>query len=451
MPYSEKYNGTISVHLTPTLKNVVRAFIDTTMRNILLDDKTISFNFVFTQPEAITFIEQFLYQGAEGLKDEEDWYEARIESDSKIMQALKQESKSDNDLPSLIINDYQTFFELFRQYHEKNIELWFQRTKASGFMVYEMKNCFEHIWLRATPEDFNNPEQFLEKQVQIINDNTFSKYDDEIVVGELGDFNDHILCVSNDIARTWDETPREFKMTIYDKEIYDTEIVITPRYTLPLIRYGIYERDGEKVCLIGAIQSSDDGAWASKEVTSTFNRTRYRVNKGIPANEALLVEPSHLIALSIFINFLHNEGITKIEAPSCYVLDYQYHQKRNMELIEELQKEWPKSKQEQYPDEYIKVKQRIEEALYKEDLICYNKTTRFIQTLMRLAHHYPKSQIPTDPTELDNYFHMTIPVAQEPEDINNVLLQSLKTLVGNLSQDSRNDISRKLSQNTYVY
>lgn len=213
----------------------------------------------------------------------------------------------------------------------------------------------------------------MHRQVQIINDSIFSKYDNETVVGSLNYFNDHILYVSNSVARTWDEMPREFKMKIYDKKYFlNTELFDRPHYTLPLIRYGIYEKNGKKVCLIGAIQSKKDNT--SKEVTSIFNRTRFKVNKDVPIDENVTdVEPAHLIALSIFINFLHIESITEIEVPCLYVLDYQYHQIDNIKLMEEFQIEWTENKKQRFPERFLQAKQLLEKALNKEDMISKNK------------------------------------------------------------------------------
>lgn len=144
MPYNERYKGDIADSLTPTIDNVIRKFIMKTMRDILFNDKVVSFNFVFKQPEAIDFIEQVLFQETENYK-EFDWYKDHKEKDIKLVQALRLGSDKNSDLPSLVINDYKVFFELLRQYYEKDIELWFQRTKRSGFPRYEMENCFEQI------------------------------------------------------------------------------------------------------------------------------------------------------------------------------------------------------------------------------------------------------------------------------------------------------------------
>lgn len=425
MPYNERYRANIADSLTPNFENVMREFIITTMTKIFLDDKTISFNFLFKQSEAITHIEEILK------KYIANYYPGFKDEAAKIVQVLKQKNENCNYLPSLIISDYQLFFELLRQYYERNIELWFQRTALSSFMVYEMENCFEQIWLRATPEDFNNPEQFLKKQVQIINDTTFSRYDNEEIIGISSSFNNHILCVKNGIARTWDETPREFEITIYDQKYYHIpDPFYRSSHTLPVVRYGIYEKDGKKICLIGSIQNKQNKK--SIEISSIFNRIRYKVNKGVLDYENINgVEPSHLIVLSIFINFLHNEGITEIEVPSLYVLDYQYHQIRNIIMQDEFYDKWTEYKKESSPEKYEEEKKRLDGMLNMEDLISQNKTEGLIKTFMRLTYHYPKSEIKSYAGELDNFFHLRIPLYQFTGDIDNDLLQEMCTLVNN--------------------
>lgn len=441
MPYNVKYNGTIADSLTPTIENVVREFIETTIYSIVLDDKKISFNFDFRQTEALDFIEKLIY---EDIKKYEhcDWYPEYKNKFEKLVKNLKVPNSRNSNLPTLIVNDYKCFFELLRQYYENVIELYFKRTKMSGFPVYEMKNCFEEIWLRATPEDFNNPEYFLQKQVQIISDTTFEKYDTLVEVGSLDFLDNNILCVKNGIARTWDETPREFEMKIFNKEDhYKADFYNKNCYIFPVVRYGIYERNGKKVCLIGSIQTKDDGY--SNQITKSFNRIRYKINKNIPGDDIITnVEPSHLIALSIFVNFLHQEGITEIEVPSFYVLDYQYHQKLNITLAESFFKEWDEYRQEKYPDVYLEQKKILKSKLNKEELISKIKTEKFIETFIRLAYHYPKSKIYSYAGDVDNYLHMEIPITKSLADINGELLQSLYTSIDEMYKNHESHIFR---------
>lgn len=296
-----KNSGTIAETLKPTFENVTREFITETLYKILFSEEIPNFKFDFRENEAIEFIEKILKEYAEKY----DYYK---EKSLKIIETIKKKTTDNEVQPVMIVNNYKEFFELLRQFYEKNIELFFLRTQMSGFQVREKNNCFEQIWLRATPEDFNNPENFLRKQVKMINDRTFEKYDEETYIGKIPFFDDNILCVKNGIARTWDENSRQFEIRIYDKKYFsNTELFVRPHYTLPVVRYGIYEKNGKKVCYIGSIQNKEDD-YEENKLREKINKKRTKVNKGVKEEDTNLVEPKNLLSLSIFIDFLSKEA-----------------------------------------------------------------------------------------------------------------------------------------------
>lgn len=473
--------GTIADSLKPTYENVTREFITGTMKKILFSEEMPNFNFEFKENEAIEFIENVWNSYTSK-------YDFLKEDESKVINAIKQKNDIDdtiNEKPSLIINDYKNFFELLRQYYEKDIELYFKRTGASGFAVYEKDNCFEQIWLRATSNDFNNPESFLKKNVDIINDETFEKYSEETLLGKSKNLNDNIICVKNSIAKPWDETPRKFEIIIYDKEYYENkELFDRPQYKLPVIRYGIYEKENKKICYIGAIQNPKvcyseavlkikNGKNNLNKVSKDFTRKKYKLNKGIFESESIEykryveknktidktidktnnnvnkqisppeniseVEPSHLLALSIFVSFLHKEGITDIEVPNGYVLDYEYHQKRNIIMKKQFEEEWSEYKRKEWPEEYIINKKLVDNELNKEDLIIKNKTEKFRRTFMRLMYHYPKSKInnDNDNEKSDKTLHINIPVVKSLEDIKGDMLEETYSSVNDLNKEDK--------------
>ncbi len=187
--------GTIAETLKPTLKNVSEKFITSTMYKLMFDEELPNIKFDFRENEAIAFIESVLKKYCKK-------YNFYYEESSIILESIKSKKFSDNE-PVMIIHNYKDFFELLRQFYEKDIELYFQRTGASGFPCYEQTNCFEQIWLRATPEDFSNPEQFLRKQVAMLKDTTFDKYNQETCIGTSDRFGNHPICIQNKVARTW--------------------------------------------------------------------------------------------------------------------------------------------------------------------------------------------------------------------------------------------------------
>ncbi len=431
-----KDGKTIAKSLEPTFENVTREFITKTLYKILFSNEIPNFKFDFREEEAIKFIEEKLQNYRKEFKNEAFIKELELKH-KKILDSLNQKQSANTRTPVMIIKDYKKFFELLRQIYDKDIELFFKRTNMSGFHVYEKDNLFEQIWLRCTPEDFNDYEKFLEKQAQMINDKTFDKYDKETYLGNLNFLDDNILCIKNGISRTWDENSREFQISIYDKKQYDnTELFYRSHYTLPVIRYGIYNKSGRKVCYIGSIQNKNNQFSDTKEdIDKKVNRTKYKVNSGVPEEYKDKVEPKSILALSIFINILHEEGITDIEVPCMYVLDYEYHEKRIKKAIEEFNK-WTEEGKKSRPSIYKEEADYIAENYGKEGFISEIKSERMIKKFERILYHYPNGTINSYPTDVDSYFRLTIPVVKSENEINGAMLQELYKLVQSRNQEN---------------
>lgn len=442
-------NRTIADDWLPTFENVSREFVLDSLEKLLSSDELPNFKFDFREKEAIEFIENIMKEYANSFKD--DKYKEEIQArHEKLLKKIKQKTNENDETPVMIINDYKNFFEYLRQSYERHIELYFQRRKDStGFNRWEKNNFFEQIWLRATPNDFNNPEEFLKKQAEMIKDTTFEKYDEEIYLGKLECLNNHIICIKNGIARTWDENFRQMEITIYDKEHYNNkELWNRPHYTLPVIRYGIYEKDNKKICSIGSIQDKN-GRTEQNYLKKKIDRQKYKVNKYIPEEDTWKVEPKNVIALSIFINLLHREGITDIEVPSMYVLDHEYHRKRNKYLLKEFKQEWiredlwERQKREKYPEEYKEAYKSFLKTFRKQDLISEIKTERLLLTARRLLNHYSKANVTAYPEEVDNYMHMQIPIVKDATEINGDILKEFYNLVQKLDLEKQNNIAQE--------
>lgn len=421
-------NRTISESLKPTFENVTKKFITETMYDILFEEEFPNFKFDFRQEEAIDFIKKVLQAYA----DEYDFYKEKAQ---KIYDTIKGKNDNNETKPVMVINDYKQFFELFREYYEQDIELYFKRIGRTGFPVYEQENCFKQIWLRATPDDFNNPENFLRKQLQMLKDKTFEKYDRETYLGKLEFLDDNIICIKNGIARTWDENLRQMEITIYDKQYYhNTELFIRPHYTLPVIRYGIYEKDGKKICYIGSIQNklkslADKEIDAKQYINRQVERRKYKVNDGVPEESKEKVEPKNILALSVFIDLLNKEGITDIEVPCMYVLDYEYHEKRSKNILKDFNKKWTEEKKKRSPMIYKEEEYYLEHNYEKQDLISEIKSERMIKNFERILYHYPNGKITSYPGELDSFLHLNIPVIKNKDDINVEILKDIYQLV----------------------
>ena len=411
------------------MENVIREFITETLYKILFSEELPNFKFDFREDKAIDLIEDVL----KNYSTQHDFYKENAEI---IMEAIKGKNDRNELTPVIVVKDYKEFFELLRQFYERDIELYFLRTGMSSFTRYEKDNCFEQIWLRATPDDFNNPEEFLKKQVEMINDETFFKYDKETYLGKLSFLEDNVLCVKNAIARTWDENSRQFEIMIYDKNYYNNkELFYRPHYTLPVIRYGIYKRNGKKVCSIGSIQNKSN-SYEPDKLGKKIDRAKYKVNSGVLEEDTYQVEPKNLIALSIFVDLLNREGVTEIEIPSLYVLDYEYHEKRNKLIQRDFENEWPEERIKREPERYERSLHYFNRSYKKEDLISEIKTERLLLTFRRLLSHYTNGKIDSYPGDSDSFMHLTIPSIKTEKDIDgDVFKEIYKTIENQLSKN----------------
>ena len=129
--------------------------------------------------------------------------------------------------------------------------------------------------------------------------------------------------------------------------------------------------------------------------------------------------------------FKNEIGITDIEVPEMYVLDYEFHQKENKELLNNFNKDWTEKEKNEWPKLYEKSLHKFKKMYKKEDLISEIKTERLMLTLRRLLCHYNKAKITSYPEEGDCLLHMNIPTIRSEDEINGEVLKELYKLVDN--------------------
>lgn len=423
-----KYAGNVAETLKPTYENVTKEFIKNTLYTLLCNRSKTNFRMRFEETEAIEYITKVLEEAARGGV----YWERKSQ---EILKGLNKSNTLEDDIPVMVIKDYKAFFEGLTEVCEQNVYQHFKRTNHSSFPWYERTNCMEEIWLRMAPEDFNDPENFLRQQVEMAKDITFNKYDKLTCLGQSKTLADNYVCIQNKVARTWDEASQEMEITIYDKQYYhEDKYIYKPHYTLPVVRYGMFEKNGEKVCRIFSIQTKDTEQELN-DVRKKVDRARYKVNTGVSKQDTEKVEPKNLMALSIFINLLNQEGITQVEAQGAYVLDYEFHEKRNRRLINDFNERWTEEKKVKQADMYLREKSYLDKSYGKEELISEIKTERFTKTFDRLLQHYPMGKIESYPTELDSHYHITIPKIKNKSEIDSELLQEMYELVAKQYDD----------------
>ena len=313
---------------------------------------------------------------------------------------IKEINEPNYSKPVVEISDYKSFFTNLGKVLEQNVDL------------FNKQALLKFIWLRMTPDDFKHPEDFLKKCNEMKNDRTFTKYDNETII-ENEFFKDYSLTVKNSNSQYFNESMKEMMFYLYNENSY---------YRLPVVRYGIYKRNNEKICEIGSVQHINENYKYSEmaQLEKKIERLKYKINKEVPSEYLEDIEPKNLISLLIFIKLLEKEEVTKISIPTMYPLDYEFHEKRLKRLRYFLENRWGSKNMDkyQYEEELLALSRND-----RVDEISASKTTNFIKLFERLNYHLVDSTITNYPGEVSNYLEMKI------DNLDNINGENIKKLL----------------------
>lgn len=246
---------------------------------------------------------------------------------------------NDNGIENVIkVRDLNKFFRLLTELYDLDVKI-FNEYKQEPYTFVRMQNFFRDIWVRASDLDFENIEDYLQKQIDMYKDRTFSVFDTEMKICSLEEVKDVAFSVKNNCAMTWDEAPFELSFRFYDY-YYEDRNFGDIFFELPKVRYGIYKNGEERICRVGSIQKDVERQEVDDYAAKALNRAKYMLIDDKEDFEGL--EPSKVLSFMIFIKFLKEMEIDKIEIPRLYVLDYNYHLKTDKVLkkgIKEKKKE----------------------------------------------------------------------------------------------------------------
>lgn len=298
------------------------------------------------------------------------------------------------------IRNFDSFFDKLKTYCEKELELSLNvgnYRQTYNFVVEIIANIF----LRATVDDFNDIDLFLDKQIEMLNINELSDFLVEQEFGNINFLDDLVLSAKLRDAYVFDENSLEMVMRLTDRE---TDEVIE----LPLVRFGIYNKDEKRICSIGSIQNkflSDD---------SKINAGKKEIISQISRKDRWGMESKKIISLLTFMFIMNKYNINDFEIHGLNILDYRYH-----ELLSEYKK---KIFEEYYPvgngvptDEidyfcYMKDKKELERYYQKEETIVELKTTKLFEFVYNVLQYYlDNSKITSFPFEADSNFHFNVP------------------------------------------
>lgn len=314
-----------------TFKETVELFLTNTIYELSNKSEIPKINFIFNEEAYKTF-----YEIMNNPFKIDNGYKPNIkEKDINYLKAF-----NDSNYPTIYVKDHIKFFTYLTNITNYSIELHQKYNKSKPART-QLIQILKRIWLRMSPNDFHNIEEFLYKQLEFVKTDIFEDYKFKNFNKRhiINNFNNYEVIAENSLNNTWDESTKCMSFRIL------TEYNL---HTLPNIYYDTIN----DTCYIYAIQN-DRNPNKIAELDKLIYK-KYRGNS----------QPNKVYALKLFINLLKEKGIKTIKVPTLQVLNYGYHEILSKNESERFKKLWPKY--------LINNLTNWEEIEYKNDLKWYN-------------------------------------------------------------------------------
>lgn len=312
---------------------------------------------------------------------------------------LKPENQNMEGIPTIIVKNPVLFFELLTDITNAWLD---QKEKYYGYgsgRALFIKNI-KRLWLRMSPSDFTNVEEFLRLQLNFLTSTTFDEY---IKTDKgVGEYEEYKIESSKECNDSWCETNDKMKFSLYDDA--------KNYHELPSIYFATETENDKTTCYIYAIQNGYD-----KKVNKKISRSLYKLNRGV---ENPNVHPSQVLALKTFIEMLSSIGITEIKIPLLQVLSHPYHELLSRQAITSFPKKWPEEKvcelysnpdrNEYRTKEYEWDKTWYNHVVDRADAIEKAKTENLYNIFYRVAEQFDLIEIRNDSFIEDEYLNIRI-------------------------------------------
>lgn len=232
------------------------------------------------------------------------------------------------------------------------------------------------LLINASPSDCEDMCKYVQIRAKMHKSKDFSG------IEHLGEFKGMDICTSitkNQNGRASFEAPYAFTPFFAD--------YMGSSFVLPSVIYGIAD-DQVYIMAIQNLQKDKQTFQFAKKT----DRLLRKVNNGfdlktLPIEDQNLanVSPNALVSLSIFAQYMQDNGFVKVVAPSYLPIRYA----NKIEMINQ-----------RYGG------MQINSALDKVDNIQYNMTNKLINTLFRFSRHFPKTTCQYDDTTFSTYLNI---------------------------------------------
>ena len=291
------------------IRETIELFINRTVNDLNSNEEVPRLKFVFNEKDREIFetVMKYPYK-------EDGWTTPSIKQKDidKVM------APADYTCDFINVPDALIFFKYLTDITNSQLRLYEEFNEPR--IAREHCMCImKRLWLRMGPNDFNNIEGFLDRELKFVRDEILNEYRFET---SITDYYGYPVKAEIKANRSWDESTRRMTFKIeQDSKNY---------YTLPSVLYDIYDN----TCYIYAIQN--ERSIKSNRITK-IERLLYRLNKDV---ENPTVHPSKVLSLILFINVLKEKDIKTIKVPTLQVLSYSYHEILSNNLKESFPKKW---------------------------------------------------------------------------------------------------------------
>lgn len=335
-------------------------------------------------------LQELFYEAQNGkvVIDNDEWpisFNTIIYEDGKEVRRYE----GDNNA-TLEIHNEESFLKKIEDYVKLELE---KNRKTPPYREKEKsreKALLAYLWVNATTEDFKNPEQYLDKRIQMLKDDSFSYLENGIEIEGGSSLLDSKIRIEKKENAITMETPYRIDITL---EKGDCEA------SLPSIDYAIV---GD-TCYIYSIKKRKAKTPSSEEeekYQKKINRLLYKVNEGVDQNEDITdITHSFLISLTIFMSLLEAEGIKNIKVVTYLPTRY-------------LSRELGANESE-----------RKEELLERNDQIQTNLTDKLVRLFRRYCYHNENVEITSYPYDSDEY--LSLKITDKNEKIKNQMIEEV--------------------------